>query len=86
MPAISRFLGIIILMYYNEHNPPHFYVKYNEYRAVFSIKELKMVEGELPQRVTSLVIEWAFLHRDELLEDWSLASEKKPLKPIEPLV
>ena len=86
MPAISRFLGIIILMYYNEHNPPHFHVKYNEYRAVFSINELKLVEGELPQRVASLVLEWAFLHRDELLEDWNLASEKKPLKPIDPLV
>lgn len=86
MPSISRFLGIIITMYYREHNPPHFHVKYNEYKAIFSIEDLKMIEGDLPKRVVSLVLEWAFAHREELLEDWNLAVENKPLKNIEPLV
>ena len=86
MPSISRFLGIIITMYYREHNPPHFHVKYNEYKAIFTIEDLKMIEGDLPKRVVSLVLEWAFAHREELLEDWNLAVENKPLKNIEPLV
>lgn len=86
MPEISRFLGIIILMYYNDHPPPHFHVKYNEYRAVISINELKIMEGNLPKRVISLVLEWAFEHREKLIENWSLAVSKYPLRKIEPLV
>ena len=73
-------------MYYKEHNPPHFHVKYNEYKAIFTIDDLKMIEGDLPKRVVSLVLEWAFAHREELIEDWNLAVENKPLKNIEPLV
>lgn len=86
MPEISRFLGITILMYYNDHSPPHFHVKYNEYRAIISINELKIIEGSLPKRVISLVLEWAYEHREELSEDWNLAISKKPLIKIEPLV
>ncbi|MDD5773840.1 MAG: DUF4160 domain-containing protein [bacterium] len=86
MPEISRFLGIIISMYYNEHTPPHFHAKYGEFRASFSINELKLIEGDLPKRIISLVLEWAFLHREELLEDWELVERKDELKKIEPLV
>jgi hypothetical protein len=86
MPEISRFLGIIIYMYYKEHPPAHFHVKYGEYKAVFSIADLKITEGSLPRRVISLVLEWAFLHRDELLSDWELARKNAPLNKIEPLV
>ena len=86
MPEISRFLGIVITMFYNDHNPAHFHVRYNEYRAKISIAELQLIEGSLPKKVTALVIEWAFEHRQELLEDWELALNKKPLKDIAPLV
>ena len=72
-------------MYYKEHPPAHFHVKYGEYRAVFSIGDLKITEGNLPRRVISLVLEWAFLHRDELLSDWELARKNRPLHKIEPL-
>lgn len=86
MPEISRFYGIVIYILYNDHNPPHFHVKYGKYRATFSIKELKIMDGELPQRATSHVLEWAFMHRNELLEDWNLARKKEPLNKIEGLV
>ena len=86
MPEICRFLGIVIAMYYNEHQPPHFHAKYGEYRALFSIEDLRMIEGEMPKRVISLVLEWAFEHRKALLEDWELAVCKKQLKKIEPLI
>jgi len=71
MPELSRFLGITILMYFDDHNPPHFHVKYNDYRAIISIKDLALLEGELPPRVLGLVMEWAGLHKNELLENWT---------------
>ena len=86
MPEISRFLGIIIAMYHKEHEPPHFHAKYGEQTGVFSIRELKLIEGKLPKRVISIVLEWAFEHRDELMEDWNLANQKKQLNKIKPLV
>ncbi len=86
MPEICRFLGIVIAMYHKEHAPPHFHAKYGGQRASFSINDLKLIEGKLPKRVISLVLEWAFDHREELLEDWELAQNKKDLKKIDPLV
>ncbi len=86
MPEISRFLGIVIAMYYNEHLPPHFHAKYGENRASFSIGELKIIEGNMPKRIVSLILEWAFEHRQELMEDWELARRKEQLKSIKPLV
>lgn len=85
MPEISRFFGIVVSLFYNDHAPPHFHVRYNENRATFSISDLKILEGQLPKRVVSLVLEWAFEHRLELQEDWELAVNKKPLKDISPL-
>ncbi len=73
MPEISRFFGIVIAMYYKDHFPPHFHAKYGGNRCAFSIEELKMIEGELPRRATSLVLEWAFQHRDELMANWERA-------------
>ena len=67
MPEISRFLGIVIAMYYKEHEPPHFHAKYGNQSGVFSIAELKLIEGSLPKRIISLVLEWAFEHRKELI-------------------
>jgi hypothetical protein len=86
MPVISRFLGIIIMMFYKDHNPPHFHIKYNEYRGVFSINELKLIEGELPKRVISIILEWANEHRNDLLNDWEKAKNKEELINIEPLI
>ena len=86
MPEISRFLGIVVVMSSREHRPAHFHAKYADQTGVFSIADLKLIEGSLPNRVISLVLEWAFEHRDELLEDWDLAVAKKPLHKIPPLV
>ena len=85
MPEISRFLGIVIAMYHKEHGVPHFHAKYGEYYGVFSISDLRLIEGHLPKRILSLVLEWAFEHRNELLQDWELAGQKKPLREISPL-
>ena len=86
MPEISRFLGIVIAMYFKDHGPPHFHAKYGDQRATFSINDLRLIEGKLPPRVVSLVLEWAFQHREELLENWKRAERKEDLHKIEPLV
>ena len=86
MPEVCRFLGIVISMYYKDHAPPHFHAKYGGERAAFSINELRLIEGSLHKRVVSLILEWAFEHRDELMEDWKLAERKEDLKKIDPLV
>ena len=85
MPEISRFFGIVVAMYYKDHGPPHFHAKYSGQTGVFSIEELKLIEGQLPKRVISLVLEWAFEHRPELVNNWERAALKQPLVAIPPL-
>jgi hypothetical protein len=82
MPEICRFLGIIITMYFDEHNPPHIHVRYNDYRAVMGIRDLNLLDGHLPAKVRGLVEEWAELHQGELLTMW----ESKEFHKLEPLV
>jgi hypothetical protein len=86
MPEISRFLGIVIAMYFKEHGPPHFHVKYGGQRAAFSIDDLRLIEGKLPSRIVALVLEWAFQHREELQENWRRVERKEELQKIDPLV
>lgn len=84
MPEISSFYGIVIQMFYYDHNPPHIHAVYGEYRVVISIKE-QIVYGKMPKRALNLIFEWMDLHKDELLKDWELASNGDPLFKIEPL-
>ena len=84
MPEISRFYGIITYMYMSEHNPPHFHVWYENYKAIITIKD-GIMTGSLPRRALNLVYEWLDIHKDELLENWNrLANFETPQK-IEPL-
>ena len=72
-------------MYFDDHGLPHFHAYYGKYSAKIDIKTLEIQEGKLPRRALGLVLEWAAEHRDELLEDWRLAEDHRPLKPIDPL-
>ncbi len=85
MPIISRFYGISVMMFFKEHNPPHFHAKYEGCVAVFEIKTGKIMAGNLPPRAVKLVKEWVKLHTKELLADWSLIQKDKKPKLIEPL-
>lgn len=84
MPEICRFLGIVITMLYDDHNPPHFHAEYGQYRISVEIKSM-VVEGRFPPRALKAVLEWAELHVDDLLEDWELASQHEVLKKLPPL-
>ena len=84
MPEISRFYGIIIYMYMNEHNPPHFHVWYEEYKAIITIND-GVITGSLPRRALNMVYDWLDLHKEELLANWERLKElESPIK-IEPL-
>ena len=85
MPVISRFFGIIVAMYYNDHDPPHFHVRYGSQRARFGIQDLCMIDGDIGPRARGLVIEWASQHQDELRREWELAEARQPLFAIAPL-
>lgn len=85
MPIISRFFGIIIRMFFNDHAPPHFHAEYAEHRAVIDIRTLEVIEGKLPRRALELVLDWAELHREELMGDWELCQQHQQPVEIAPL-
>jgi hypothetical protein len=84
MPEISRFLGIVISMYHREHGVPHFHAVYGEHKVSMEV-ESAVVDGKFPARALRHLLEWAALHRSELLTNWELAAQRKPLKRITPL-
>jgi phosphomannomutase len=85
MPEICRFYGIVIAIFYSEHNPPHFHARYADQKASISIRDLAVIEGSLPPRAMGLVMEWATIHRDELMNAWERAMNNQLPGKIEPL-
>lgn len=88
MPELARFFGIIIRMFAEpseRHHGPHFHAYYQEHVAVFSIIQVELIAGSIPQRQQRLVEAWAELHQDELLADWRLLQEGRRPARIEPL-
>lgn len=88
MPVISSFYGILIKMYFGDHLPPHFHAEYAEFSVQISIIDFAILNGYLPPKAFSLVVEWAMIHKDELLDNWKLLSDhgKGTFKKIEPLI
>jgi hypothetical protein len=85
MPEVSRFFGIVITMYHNDHAPSHFHVRYADQRALVAIETLTLLRGRLSPRVFGMVVEWAAMHQAELLENWDRARQQVPLSKIDPL-
>ena len=85
MPEISRFYGIVIKMFWDDHNPPHFHAFYGGEQALVDIQSLSLFAGRLSPRALGLVLEWARVHQHELLSDWHRAESHSPLEQIEPL-
>ena len=85
MPELSRFYGIVIRMFFNDHAPPHFHAYYGSDEALFTIENLSLFAGRLPPRATGLVIEWAGLHQKELIEAWNRARSLEAPGSIAPL-
>ena len=85
MPELCRFLGIVIFMNFNEHNPPHFHVEYSGYKGVIDIENIKLLNGSLPRRALNLVLDWTELHQEELRRNWELCMQNKTPIKIKPL-
>lgn len=84
VPEISRFFGIVIAIFYRDHEPPHFHASYGDSSATVEIAS-GTVRGDLPSRALRLIQEWRELYQDQLLENWRLARERQALQPIPPL-
>jgi len=85
MPEISRFFGIVIKMYFDDHLPPHFHAEYGDDEVLVNINTLTAVAGKLPTRAFGLVTEWALLHRVELEQAWNRAKNLEQPGKIDPL-
>jgi len=84
VPTISRFLGIVITMNYNEHDPPHFHARYGGNKVSVRIAD-GFILGVLPTRAQAHVLEWWNMQRTELADNWQRAKQRLPLNAIEPL-
>ncbi len=84
MPVLSMFYGIIIRMYFDDHNPPHFHAEYQGYKAQFDM-DGNLLKGGLPKRQQKYVEVWADIHRDELIANWQIVHEDGEPFKIEPL-
>ncbi len=85
MPEISRFFGIVIYMYFDDHLPPHFHARYADFEVVIDIEFLTVLAGDFPHRALGMVVEWASSKHHELTDNWERASSMEKLKKIEPL-
>ena len=86
MPEISVFYGIRVTMYYDDHNPPHFHVEYAENKAIIDIGSASVIKGAIPNRQLKLVLAWCVIHQKELMQNWELSKQGKPLNRIAPLI
>ncbi len=86
MPEISLFYGIKITMYYDDHNPPHFHAEYNGNIALVDIVNIQVNKGSLPNKQLKIVLAWCAIHQDELMQNWELCKQDKPLNRINPII
>ena len=85
MPTSCMFRGIKIYINWQDHQPSHFHAVYAGEEVIVSIKELEVIEGEMPGKQLKMLLGWAAFHQEELLENWILAEKKQELFAIEPL-
>ena len=85
MPELSRFFGIIIRMYFDDHPPPHFHAIYGDQEVQVGIEPIVILNGTLSRRAQSMVFEWAALHQLELMANWERLRDNQPAEKIAPL-
>lgn len=82
MPTIAYFLGIAVRMFFNDHDPPHFHVRYQGFRARVRIADGEVIDGRLPPTVTRVLKEWTALRREALMRNWQAARTDGTLERI----
>jgi len=86
VPEICRFYGIVIKLFWNDHEPPHFHAEYGEHVALIDIRTLTVIDGRLPARALGLTVEWAVARQAELMALWVKARASEPLARLDPLL
>ncbi len=86
MPVLSKFYGIVIRMLFVREFTAHFYAFYDTFELVIGIAPVRIIQGQAPERVSKLVLEWAAQHQYELLTAWNRLAQARPPQPIQPLV
>jgi hypothetical protein len=86
MPIISEFYGIKIMMFWNDHMPPHFHAEYGESKVLVDIGTGTVIRGVFPFKQLKLILAWCEIHRDELMQNWENAVNHEKLYRINPLV
>jgi hypothetical protein len=86
VPEISRFFGIVIRMFFDDHPPPHLHAQYGERSALVALQPIAVIESDLPARAASMVLEWTALHQQELLENWERLHTSRPPVKVAPLI
>ena len=85
MPTISIFFGIVIKMFFDDHNPRHFHAEHQGEKAVFDFRG-NILRGDLSSRTAvRLIREWVDLHQPELEENWAEMQAGREFHRIEPL-
>lgn len=85
MPTVMRYRGLRVFINWDDHNPPHFHVEYGSDEMLVRIDDAEPMSGDLPPKQKKLILAWAVLRRDELMEDWELAARKQEMFEIEPI-
>lgn len=85
VPRVSEFYGIVIYMYWKDHQPPHFHAIYAGHEALVRIEDGSFLRGQLPRTAAHLVRAWTVIRREELMANWKRAQVPEPLVAIEPL-
>jgi hypothetical protein len=86
MPIISEFYGIKVMMFWNEHMPPHFHAQYGENKILVDIENGTVIKGVFPSKQLKLVLAWCEIHREELMLNWENVLRHVLLNRINPLV
>jgi len=85
MPEVSRFFGISIRMYFDDHNPPHFHAIYAGAETEIGLDPVTILRGRFPRRALGMVLEWAAFHQQELLNNWAQIQSGEAPRRIDPL-
>ena len=85
MPEVSRFFGISIRMYFDDHNPPHFHAIYGSTETEIGVDPITVLRGRFPRRALGMVLEWAAIHQQELLDNWARLHNDETPQSIDPL-
>lgn len=75
--------GIVIRMYCDDHNPPHFHAFYGDSEAQVGIGPIAVLNGGLPNRAISMIFKRAAMHQRELMQNWEGLHNEQPVQRIE---